>query len=238
MASFGNLVLTASGLQAQAELQGGANIEYCDIVMGDGNFTGNVLSLTELVNTKMTLPITNGYIQNGAYTVEAYIDNADLTEGFYWREIGVMIKKSDGTKVLYNYANAGVNYDFIPATTDGRYAKRIRVALPVDSAESVTIVESEGLTFVDMVTYKERINEVETTLLASGWDGNGCYSFEAEYPHSSYNLEITLPRTNTKAQIKAFQEAMILGGTNENIIGALGVVPTIDIPIMLKAVKK
>lgn len=75
------------------------------------------------------------------------------------------------------------------------------------------------------------------TLFAASWSGN-TYSFEATYPVASYNVEVSVDGSATEEQIAAFTDATICGSYNSNILTAKGVVPTIDIPIIIKVVKK
>lgn len=76
------------------------------------------------------------------------------------------------------------------------------------------------------------------TMLAASWAGSE-YSFEAEYPFASYDLEIQPDGdTATVEQMEAFGGAMMAGSRTSNIVKALGDVPTVDIPIILKAVMK
>lgn len=78
-----------------------------------------------------------------------------------------------------------------------------------------------------------------TTLLASSWDSTAkTYSFESTYPNASYDIEVALDSTATSEQAEAFNGAQIVGSATSNIIKAYGDVPTIDIPIILKGVKK
>ena len=78
-----------------------------------------------------------------------------------------------------------------------------------------------------------------TTLTASSWDSTSkTYSFETDYPNSSYDLEIALDSTATSEQAEAFNGAQIVGSATSNIIKAYGDVPTVDIPVILKVVRK
>lgn len=74
-------------------------------------------------------------------------------------------------------------------------------------------------------------------MLATGWV-DGVYSFEAEYPHSAYDLSIEVAPTATAEQFEAFGSAMICGSADSNIATAIGGVPTVDIPIIIKVVAK
>ena len=78
---------------------------------------------------------------------------------------------------------------------------------------------------------------IETVMTASGWSGN-TYSFEAAYPKASYDISIEVAPTATAEQFEAFGSAMICGSANSNIATALGDVPTVDIPIIIKVVAK
>ena len=89
--------------------------------------------------------------------------------------------------------------------------------------------------------YKDLINKPTvsaTTLLASNWDSSNTYSFETNYPMSTYDIEIALDSTATSEQAEAFNGAQIVGSATSNIIKAYGDVPTVDIPVILKVVTK
>ena len=77
------------------------------------------------------------------------------------------------------------------------------------------------------------------TLLASNWDSTAkTYSFEADYPSASYDIEIALDSTATSEQAEAFNGAQIVGSVTSNIVKAYGDVPTVDIPVIIKVVTK
>ena len=76
-----------------------------------------------------------------------------------------------------------------------------------------------------------------TTLTTSKWS-SGQYSFESTYPASTYDLEVAVNSTATIAQITAYKNAILVGSATSNVLTAKGIVPTVDIPVILKAVKK
>lgn len=78
---------------------------------------------------------------------------------------------------------------------------------------------------------------LKTALFASGWSGTS-YSFEDDYPFNEYDLEIALDNTATLEELTAFNEAQIVGSADTNIVKAYGTAPVVDIPIVLKAVRK
>lgn len=162
MANFGKLLLTNVGLQEQAKAQSGSPLKFKRIGMGSGKYSGNIAALTSLVSENVSVAISKGYVQNGAGVVEGFFSNEGLQTGFAWREIGVFVEDSNGNEVLYCYANAGDTYDYIPATADERYSKYIRVAMAIGNATNISIVESEGIIYVDKRTFDTAILELQT----------------------------------------------------------------------------
>lgn len=102
--------------------------------------------------------------------------------------------------------------------------------------DTYTITMTNGSTSTFTVTnYHETIQEV--TMAASNWN-NKMYSFESLYPSAQYNVEIEPNGTSvTDAQYKAWCSAQLVG-TSTNVCKAMGEVPTVDIPIIVRAVKK
>lgn len=98
-----------------------------------------------------------------------------------------------------------------------------------------------GTTLGDIVVnlYKTKEEEhklIAYTLTASKWSGNS-YSLEAEYPHSKYTIYINKGINVTKEQITAFAQANISSSLESNVLTASGVVPKIDIPVIMEVVK-
>ena len=75
------------------------------------------------------------------------------------------------------------------------------------------------------------------TMRAAVWS-SGSYSFESDYPKASCDIEIAASDQMTAAELKAFNKAMVTGSTTTNVIKALGTVPTIDIPVIIRKVAK
>lgn len=75
------------------------------------------------------------------------------------------------------------------------------------------------------------------TMLAASWV-NGAYSFEAQFPHAQYDIEVSVDESATEEQFDAFGEARIGSSATSNIAVARGEIPTVDIPVMVKAVRK
>ena len=75
------------------------------------------------------------------------------------------------------------------------------------------------------------------TILTSDWSG-GVYSFESDFPNATYDIEIELDSTATESQVEAWSSAKVTSVFGTNTMKALGDVPTVDIPVIVKAVVK
>ena len=75
------------------------------------------------------------------------------------------------------------------------------------------------------------------TILTSGWS-SGVYSFESDFPNATYDIEIELDSTATESQVEAWSNAKPTAVFGTNTMKALGDVPTVDIPVIVKKVVK
>lgn len=71
------------------------------------------------------------------------------------------------------------------------------------------------------------------TLSSNGWSGS-TYSFSSIYPDDEYNIEISLDNSASSSQRSAYAAAMLVGSGSGNTITALGTVPQVDIPIIIR----
>ena len=85
-------------------------------------------------------------------------------------------------------------------------------------------------------------NVVTKTIPTSGWtttNGKTTYSFESEYPFSQYDLVVEPNGDSiTDEQLQAWSEAKPTGSSTSNQIIIKGTIPTVDIPVIVKAVRK
>lgn len=79
---------------------------------------------------------------------------------------------------------------------------------------------------------------VTATMSVSGWS-NGEYSFESIYPVATYDISIELNGDSaTSEQVDAWSGAKIIGSATANKAIAKGDVPTVDLPVIVRAVSK
>lgn len=156
MANFNNLALTVNGVKALLAAQTGTTLKLSKIGLGSGTTT-NSTSLTNLVKPELILPISEIKTDStsGLLTIIAKMTNEAITEGFYWRETGLFYEDSAGNDVLFAYASVTDQYDYIPAYSDQRYVKHIRIANIITDSADIEVKEKEGLLYVDTLTFKE-----------------------------------------------------------------------------------
>lgn len=163
MANFNNLSLTSSGVKALLEAQAGKTLTLSKIGLGSGSTTSGIVSLKALVTPELMIPISETIIDSteGYMTVVAKMTNENMTEGFYWKETGLFFKDDNDEDILFAYACiTDDKYDYIPAFSDQRYVKNIRIANIVTDTDNITVEESEGLMYVDTVTFNAFKDEV------------------------------------------------------------------------------
>lgn len=93
-------------------------------------------------------------------------------------------------------------------------------------------LKSDGTTITGITT-----KYLTTTLAVANWS-NKTYSFETAYPNSQYDITVSVAPTATTTEYDAFSNAKICGDATQNIIKAIGTVPTIAIPVIIKVVSK
>lgn len=156
MANFSNLALTISGVKALLAAQMGTPMVLSKIGMGSGSAT-NSTSLTNLIKPELMMPISETKIneESGLMTVIAKMTNENMEEGFYWRETGLFFQDANGNDVLFAYASVTNEYDYVPAYSDQRYVKHIRIANILTNSADIRVEENEGLMYVDTISFKE-----------------------------------------------------------------------------------
>jgi len=140
LSAFNGLKFTQRGLNLQAKAQIGAELQYTRIGIGDGHYSGDIKQLNGLIHEVLSLPITSIRVKgNGQAIVGSALSNADLSVGFYLREIGIYATDPDDGEILYCYANAGVFAGYVPPAGGGDVVeKEVELVTTVGTASNVT----------------------------------------------------------------------------------------------------
>lgn len=125
-------------------------------VIGDGQLTKSIDSLTSLVNPKLEIGLSNiKEVTNGQMQLQFNFDNKKVETGFYWREVGIYGKTGDsGQEKLIGYSNASGLTSYIPDKTNAIPMQRLLVALGVGDNPNV-----KGLVDLSTAVTREQLDE-------------------------------------------------------------------------------
>lgn len=161
---FKGLVLTEKGISMLNDMISGEQLTFTCIKMGDGNKPVDVGKLTDLVNTKQTLPISRSGVVNDTTTmIGANLLGSNVKEGFYWREVGIFAKDYNNVEYLFSYDNSGNEASYIPA--GGAVTEQlIDLNLVLGNMDNVTIEIDSSLVYATLDELNKQINGLKTTL--------------------------------------------------------------------------
>ena len=212
--------------------------------IGDTGATGNGIVSVTLVSGSHAAGTTDTYritFTNGE-TADFTVYNGANGEGagdMLWEEFNARLNPAN--------KNGQIAFESELPTSEQKSAWSAKYNKPTDGIPKTDLASSvqTSLGKADSALQEHqdisgKANKPTTatiTMSASGWS-NGEYSFESTYPVSTYDIEIALDSTATSVQVEAFNGALIVGSTTSNIIKAYGDVPTVDIPVIVKAVIK
>ena len=161
--------VTKRGFDLMAKAIAGKELHYTRVAFGDSTVGGEVIDVSEeegvllndLVNWKLDLPMADcSFTGGGTVTIRFSVQNANITEGFFVREIGLFAEDPDtGEEILYCYRNSGILSSYIPAGGGSVVWNMIMSLITVvDSATNVTAVIDANLAFVSQSELLEHIN--------------------------------------------------------------------------------
>lgn len=145
--------LTDAGKNLYYRNMAGEGIKFTTIQLGNGTISGPISTMTALVSAVVTI---DAAVKNNAEQyadVSGHFSNAELEEGFYWREIGVFAADPDypndrSHDILYCYQNAYDTADFIPVASVETVKKNITVPIIVGDASTVSCTLSSSQVLV------------------------------------------------------------------------------------------
>jgi hypothetical protein len=124
MANFANLQITNAGITLLTGDLTGRTLIFTKMEAGDGSITDDsvIPAMTALVAPKADIPITKivdkGIDAQGRGIVQltGVLSSANVTTGFWFRELGIDAQLDNGTPVLFDYSNAYTQVDYIPSS--------------------------------------------------------------------------------------------------------------------------
>ena len=143
-----NAITDAGQLLLQKGLLGHP-IVFTKIVLGDGILGANQIAetMTDVISPKATSRVSKLKLNNRTSFVGATFTFQELTESFYYREVGVYAVDQGVGEILFWYGNAANFGEFIPAP-DGNYLKErlIEVGITTGNCENITAIIDSSMT--------------------------------------------------------------------------------------------
>ena len=208
MAQFPGLSLTIQGnkmILKSATGRADDRLIITKAVIGDGQLTKSIDSLTSLVNPKLEIGLSNiKEVTNGQMQLQFNFDNKKVETGFYWREVGIYGKTGDsGQEKLIGYSNASGLTSYIPDKTNAIPMQRLLVALGVGDNPNV-----KGLVDLSTAVTREQLDE---SIKAHNVDING--------HRDEFNKKLDVSSNQyTKALAKHNQGLQVTKGDNSQEI--------------------
>lgn len=141
MAIFQNMSITNAGQVLYAKAQAGKPIVFNKISIGSGQIgTQDPAILTTLISPKFDVAISSIFpntLEKSA-AISGTINNADMTVATYICEMGLWATDPDVGLILYAYASAGEQGDYMAPATQGAYSWLYQINAAIGNAANVT----------------------------------------------------------------------------------------------------
>ena len=117
--------------------------------------------LTALIEPKITVPISDIKVDDGYAAIRGYWSNESVTEGFYYRELGLFAQDPDDAnkEILYAYSNTGEKSGYIAEANSRLIERSTKIIAIVDDAENVSAIINGSAVYPDFEDLKKAIEE-------------------------------------------------------------------------------
>lgn len=136
------LQLTNAGRDMLTQGRAGHVLTFTKVAIGEGTATGTAVdSLTALKSHKLYIPIAkNETVHAGQMRLQFRVNNKIVTNGFYFREIGLMAKVDNGAEQLYAYTTCGDKARMLYDNTYPIQERVINIDTVTDNAVNVKVI--------------------------------------------------------------------------------------------------
>ena len=146
--AFKNLMMTSSGMVLYAKAQQGKHLRFSRIAVGDG-LLGNgesMVNRSALKSERASFLIDHVQVSTSSAAAEILttMRNDDMTEGFYFRELGICaIDPDTQEEQLCFYDNAGEDGEYIPAASENvQVVERLKMLIKLENTPNISFVAS------------------------------------------------------------------------------------------------
>lgn len=164
--SFERMYVTNKGSLLSAKTLQGKQITFDHVEIGSGTISGEPASQESLATKEVECTINSIKVVNtNQIRISFLLTNKNLTKAFYFREIGLFAKDPDtNAEVLYAYANAGENAEYINNSSTSVIEKYININAAIDNAENVTINVDPTQAYVSQQEFEAAIEDIEAEI--------------------------------------------------------------------------
>lgn len=168
MAGFNNIYITTEGAKLAAKTIEGKILKFSHAKLGSGTLSDTSVSAikqrTSLVKAVMECDILKAEKTGDTQaTVSFLLKNTEADSPFYFRELGIFaIDPDTQNEVLYAYANAGSNAEYINNSVSEIVEKYINLVITIDNADNVSITLDGTQIYVTEAEMNSAIKEAIT----------------------------------------------------------------------------
>ena len=164
--SFERMYVTNKGSLLSAKTLQGKKFEFNNVEIGSGIINGQPEAQTDLQQKEIECEINSIKIVNtNQVRVSFLLTNKNLANAFYFREIGLFATDPDtNEKVLYAYANAGENAEYINNSQTSVIEKYININVAIDNSENIIINVDPTQAYVSQEEFEESIKGVQNEI--------------------------------------------------------------------------
>lgn len=170
MANFNSFKITNRGLDLLYKCQTGKQLNFTKFMLGDGNYSGSIRDLSNLVNPIKSADIKRLSITGVGDTKKLIIGfdltNENVTQGFYLREIGIFANDPEtNNEVLVYYTNSSETADYIPAiSTNTIMQKLMNAEIYISDVAEITATIDSTLVYATQEDIQQLQNIIPTKL--------------------------------------------------------------------------
>lgn len=165
MAGFDKIVITTEGAKLAAKTMEGKILKFSQAKLGSGALADTSISTlkkrTALVTNVMSCDILKAKKTSDTQaTISFLLKNTDAPSSFYFKELGIFaIDPDTKQEVLFAYANAGNNAEYINNSISELVQKHIDIVITIDNASNVSIVLDNTPIYVTEDELQDAIKE-------------------------------------------------------------------------------
>lgn len=154
--------LTNEGAKLLARnLAGEGELVFTTFRLGSGNFTGDVKTVTDMVNQFGSYPVKNSGTQGDNLTIRldslanntGFLQQQELREKGFYCQLG----NDSSTEVLYSYVSQADYETLIPAASIEKWERTFKVLAQVNDATNITVNYTEKKDKYDFNTVAEMV---------------------------------------------------------------------------------